>query len=78
MEGKSPSSTAIHDHTYRIFPNGLNTQGTVFGGFIMSEADRFAHIIEERYSGKICVTASVDSIQFHALASHGDNTISMK
>lgn len=75
MEEKTPSSTAIHDHTYRIFPNDLNAQGTVFGGLIMAEADRLAHIIAERHSGRICVTASVDSIQFYAPAGHGDNLI---
>lgn len=75
MEGKKPSDTAIHDHTYRIFPNDLNAQGTVFGGLIMAEADRLAHIIAERHSARICVTASVDSILFHAPAGHGDNLI---
>jgi len=75
MEGKKPSTTAINDHTYRIFPNDLNAQGTVFGGLIMAEADRLTHIIAERHSGRICVTASVDSIIFHAPAGHGDNLI---
>lgn len=68
MEEKTPSSTAIHDHTYRIFPSDLNIQGTIFGELIMAEADRLAHIVAERHSGRICVTASVDSIQFHAPA----------
>ena len=75
MEGKKPAVTAIHDHTYRIFPNDLNAQGTVFGGLIMAEADRLAHIVAERHSGRICVTASVDSILFHSPAGHGDNLI---
>lgn len=73
--GKAPSETAIEDHTYRVFPNDLNSQGTVFGGLIMSLMDNLAHIVAERHSQKICVTASADSISFIKPAGHGDNLI---
>jgi len=75
MKGKTPSQTAINDHTYRIFPNDLNAQGTAFGGLIMSIVDRLTHLIAERHSGHICVTASVDAVNFLAPAGHGDNVI---
>ncbi|PCI78077.1 acyl-CoA thioesterase [Candidatus Aerophobetes bacterium] len=73
--GKAPHETAIEDHTYRVFPNDLNSQGTVFGGLIMSIMDNLAHIVAERHSQKICVTASADSISFIESAGQGDNLI---
>lgn len=75
MEGKTPSKTAINDHVHRIFPNDLNAQGTVFGGLVMGIIDRLAHLIAERHSGRICVTASVDELIFLSPAGHGDNLI---
>lgn len=75
MQGKTPGETAIQDHTYRVFPNDLNAQGTVFGGLILSIVDRLTHLIAERHSGRICVTASVDAVNFLAPAGHGDNII---
>lgn len=61
-EGKTVKSTAIQDHTYRVFPNDLNSHGTVFGGLVMSIIDRLALVVAERHSGHVCVTASADSI----------------
>lgn len=75
LSGKHPSETMISDHTYRIFSNDLNSQGTVFGGLIMAILDRVALVIAERHSGKICVTVSVDSINFLKPAGKGDNLI---
>lgn len=72
---KTVNESAVHDHTYKIFPNDLNSYGTAFGGMIMAVMDRVALVVAERHSGKTCVTASVDSIHFLNPAKEGDTLI---
>ena len=69
---KTVKHTAIEDQTYKIFPNDLNSHGTVFGGIVMGLADRTASVVAERHAEKVCVTALVDSMHFRAPASRGD------
>jgi acyl-CoA hydrolase len=69
---KTVAETAIHDHTYKIFPNDLNSYGTVFGGLVMAILDRTTLVVAERHSERTCVTASVDSIHFLGPATKGD------
>lgn len=75
MAGKLSSASSISNQVYKIFPNDLNAKKTVFGGLIMSMADRLAVVVAERHSGQVCVTASVDSWHFVAPARENDTLL---
>jgi acyl-CoA hydrolase len=69
---KKAGETAVIDHTYKVFPNDLNSYETVFGGLVMAILDRIALVVAERHSERTCVTASVDSMHFLGPAKKGD------
>lgn len=75
MNSKTSSASKIDNQVYKIFPNDLNAKRTVFGGLIMSMADRLAVVVAERHSGQTCVTASVDSWHFVAPAQENDTLL---
>jgi acyl-CoA hydrolase len=72
---KPVSASAIDNHVYKVFPNDMNSQNTVFGGMIMAKCDRLALVVAERHSGLVCVTAAVDSIHFRAPAKGNDTLL---
>lgn len=72
LKPKRVIDSAVHDNTYKVFPNDLNSNDTVFGGLVMAILDRTAQVVAERHSGKTCVTASVDAMHFLGPAQRGD------
>lgn len=73
--GRAPSVSRVHEHIYKVFPNDMNANATVFGGMIMATMDRISLVVAERHSGRVCVTASVDDVHFMAPARTGDTLI---
>lgn len=69
------STSSVNEHIYKVFPNDMNANATVFGGMVMATMDRISLVVAERHSGRVCVTASVDSVHFMAPARTGDTLI---
>ncbi|MGA2501678.1 MAG: hotdog domain-containing protein, partial [Tepidisphaeraceae bacterium] len=64
LRPKTVSESAIHDQTAIVFPNDLNSLGTLFGGRVLEQADRVAAVVARRHSGRECVTLGIDSVRF--------------
>src|SRR5690349_5947876 len=46
---KRVSESALHDQTSIVFPNDLNTVGTLYGGRVLEQADRVAAVVAKRH-----------------------------
>lgn len=55
-----------------VMPNDSNQLGHLFGGRLMQWLDICAAIAARRHSGRVCVTAAMDDLQFHHPISLGD------
>jgi len=58
--------------TELVLPNHTNQLGTLFGGQLMLWIDTCASLSAEKHNQRICVTASVDNIDFHHPIKLGD------
>lgn len=47
-----------------VTPDMANFHGTLHGGKLLSLADKAAYVCASRYSGKYCVTAAFDRVDF--------------
>jgi acyl-CoA hydrolase len=72
LPAKLVSNSAINDQTAIVFPNDLNSLGTLFGGRVIEMGDRVAAVVAKRHACRSCVTLGIDSVRFLASASHGD------
>lgn len=51
--------------TELVLPNDTNQLGNLLGGRLMHWIDIAAAIAAQKHSGRVCVTASVDQLNFH-------------
>ncbi len=51
--------------TQLVLPNDTNQLGNLLGGTLMHWIDIVAAISAQRHAGHVCVTASVDELNFH-------------
>jgi acyl-CoA hydrolase len=58
--------------TELVLPNDTNQLGKLLGGRLMHWIDIAAAIAAQRHSGRVCVTASVDELNFHRPIKLGD------
>lgn len=72
LKAKPVSFSAIHDQTAVVFPNDLNSYGTLFGGRVLELSDWLCGVVAKRHSSKVCVTLAIDSVKFLAPAKKGD------
>lgn len=71
LKTKSPSASATIK-TEVVCPNDTNPMGMLQGGQLVYWMDIAAAVCAQVHSEKICVTASIDSMNFRAPAKVGD------
>jgi len=64
MEERTVKASHVH-MTELVLPNDTNQLGNLFGGRLMQWVDIAASIAAQRHSGRLCVTASLDELNFH-------------
>ena len=76
MSEKKPKSKKVKDSivtmTELVLPNHTNQLGNLLGGQLMHWIDICAALAAAKHSEKVCVTASVDKIDFHHPIKLGD------
>ena len=64
MVGKPAGASQVIT-TQLVLPNDTNQLGNILGGTLMHWIDIAAAICAQRHSSRVCVTASVDELNFH-------------
>jgi acyl-CoA hydrolase len=73
MSNHKPAKDSFVEMNNIVLPSHANARGTVFGGTMMSWIDIAAAICATRHAREICVTASIDTLNFLAPAVIGNN-----
>jgi acyl-CoA hydrolase len=72
MEQSKKVSDSIITMTELVLPNSTNQLGNLLGGQLMFWVDICAALCAAKHNQRVCVTASVDSIDFHHPIKLGD------
>ena len=72
MAGAKKVSESVIIKTELVLPHNTNHIGKLLGGQLMNWIDICAAICASKHSNKVCVTASVDRIDFHHSIGLGD------
>lgn len=75
MEIKKKVQDSKTEQVYVIRSQHINSQGRLFGGYLMQWIDEMAGIVSRRHSGKIVTTASIDNLNFKAGAYRNDMVV---
>lgn len=67
-----PATNSIVTMTELVLPNNTNQLGNLLGGQLMHWIDICAALSAQRHTNRVCVTASVDRIDFHEPINLGD------
>jgi len=76
MTAKRVSETAT-ELAQIMTPNDANVLGNVFGGSILAMIDLTASATAQKFSGRVCVTAAFERVDFHKPIAVG-NLVTMK
>lgn len=58
--------------TEMVLPNDTNGLGNMMGGRLLHLMDKSAAISAQRHTNRVCVTASVDTVEFHSAILQGE------
>ena len=73
-KGKPVSASQV-EMTELVIPNDTNRLGNLLGGRFMHWIDIAAAIAASRHTNRVCVTASLDELQFHHPVMQGEVVI---
>jgi len=72
----SPSSKPVSASTCMmteiVLPNDTNSLGNMMGGRLLHLMDKCAAISAQRHANRVCVTASVDNVEFQSAIEEGE------
>lgn len=67
-----PVSASTCKMTEIVLPNDTNSLGNMMGGRLLHLMDKCAAISAQRHANRVCVTASVDNVEFQSAIREGE------